>query len=123
MTSLLRITYFTAAAVSLFAALMVTASMFIAERAPQSLQFWIITIVVSLIFALIGFLLLGIGRQLFAIGLLAQSMTNEDGALLRGRWRRLAVHMLSGGMLVLLFLLLVTYAILARIDQGFAVFG
>ncbi len=123
MLNLLRMTFFSAAAVSLFAALMVTASMFIAERAPHSSQFWIITIVVSLIFALVGFLLLGIGRQLVAIGLLSQSMANDDGARLSSYWRRLAVHMLPGGMLVLLFLLLVTYAILARIDQGFAVFG
>lgn len=123
MMHLLRIIYFSAAASSLFAALLVTASMFIADRAPQSAQYWHITILVSLVFALIGFLLLGIGRHLFAIGLLAQSMTNDDGALLRSRWRRLAVHVLLGGLLVLLFLLLVTSAILARIDQGFSVFG
>ena len=119
----LRSTYFTAAGLSLFASLMVTASMFMAERAPHSVRFWIITLVVSLFFALVGLLLVGIGRHLPAIGLLAQSATNDTGILLQGRYRRLAFHMLIGGLILWSLLLLIAYAILSRIDEGFAVFG
>ncbi len=123
MINLIRLTYFSAAAACLFASLAVTASMLIAERAPQSVQYWMITIAVSLFFVFAGLLLLGIGRHLSALGTLAYSMTNGDGALLKRRWRRLAYYLLLGGVVVLSFLLLVTYAILSRIDQGFAVFG
>ena len=123
MKTLLRLTYFSASGVSLFAGLMVMASMLIAERAPQSARFWIITIVVSVSFAGAGLLLLAIGRHLVAIGVLVESKTNDGDTVLERRWRRLAGHMLAGGLVVLCLLLLVTYAILARIDEGFAVFG
>jgi cbb3-type cytochrome oxidase subunit 1 len=119
----LRLTYFSAAAVSLFAASMVAVSMLIPGRAPQSAQFWIITIGVGLYLAVVGLVLLGIGRHLPAIGVLAQSMTNEDSALLRNRWRRLMIHMLVGGLMLLPVLLLIAWGILARIDEGFALFG
>ncbi len=74
MINLIRRTYFLAAAVSLFASLAVTASMLIAGRAPQSVQYWTITIAVSLFFIIAGLLLLGIGHHLSALGTLAHSM-------------------------------------------------
>jgi len=61
MINLIRRTYFLAAAVSLFASLAVTASMLIAGRAPQSVQYWTITIAVSLFFIIAGLLLLDKG--------------------------------------------------------------
>jgi len=78
---------------------------------------------VSLFFALAGLLLLGIARQLTAIDVVIWSMTDERGTTLRTRWDRLASYMLLGGMLLLSVLLLITYAIVARIEQRFAVFG
>jgi hypothetical protein len=123
MKNLLRVAYFSAAALSLFAASMVAVSMLIPQRAPQSAQFWIITIGVGLFLAVIGLVLLGVARHLPAIGVLAQSMTSDDGALLRSRWRRLAAHMLLGGLMLVPLLLLIAWAIVARIDQGFALFG
>ena len=123
MITRLRVTYYSAAALSLFAASAVTVSMLIPERAPHSAQFWIITIAVGLYFAAIGVVLLGIGRHLPAIGLLAKAMTSDESAELKSRWHRLAVHMLLGGLLLLPVLLLITWAVLARIDEGFAIFG
>lgn len=123
MIKLLRVTYYSAAALSLFAASAVTVSMLMPERAPHSAQFWIITIAVGLYFAAIGVVLLGIGRHLPAIGVLAKAMRNDEHAELRARWRRLAFHVLLGGLLLLPVLLLITWAILARIDEGFAIFG
>jgi hypothetical protein len=49
-------------------------------------------------------------------------MTIDDHAQLKSRWRRLAVHMLLGGLLLVPVLLLIAWGILARIDQGFALF-
>jgi hypothetical protein len=112
---MLRLTYFSAAALSLFAASMVAVSMLIPERAPHSARFWSITIGVGVFFALLGLVLLGIGRHLPDIGVLAQSMTNDAGALLRRSYHRLAVHMLLGVLVLLPVLLFVAYAILARI--------
>jgi hypothetical protein len=123
MMSLLRVIYFSAAALSLFASSMVAVSMLIPERVPQSAQFWTITIGVCIYLALIGFVLLGVGRHLPAIGFLAQSLSRDDSARLRYRWRRLAVPMLLGGILLVPALLLIAWAILARIDEGFALFG
>jgi hypothetical protein len=50
-------------------------------------------------------------------------MTIDDHAQLKSRWRRLAVHMLLGGLLLVPVLLLIAWGILARVDQGFALFG
>jgi hypothetical protein len=122
-TTLLQGIYFTAAGLSLFASLAVTASMFMAERAPHSVRFWIITVAVSVFFALVGLLLVGIGRHLPAIGLLAQSVSKDTGILLQGRYRRLAFYMVVSGLMLWSLLLLIAYAILSRIDEGFSVFG
>lgn len=111
---LLRLTYFSAAALSLFAASIVAVSMLIPERAPQSAQFRLITIGVGVFFALLGLVLIGIGRHLAAIGVLAQAMMNDTGPLLRSHYHRLAVHMLIGGLVLLPGLLFIAYAVLAR---------
>jgi hypothetical protein len=120
---LLRFTYYLAASLSLFAAAMVAVSMLMPNRAPVSLQFWIITIGFGLFLALIGLVLLGVGRHLPAIGAVAQTMTSDDGARLRSHWRRLAAHLLLGGLMLVPVLLLIAWAILARIDERFALFG
>jgi hypothetical protein len=111
----LRLTYFSAAALSLFAASMVAVSMFMPERAPHSARFGIITIGVGAFLAVLGLVLIGIGRHLPAIGVLARSMMGDAGALLRRRYHRLAVHMLIGGLALLPVLLFIAYAIVARI--------
>jgi hypothetical protein len=121
--SLLQVIYFSAATLSLFASSMVAVSMLSTQRAPQSAQFWTVTIGVCVYLALMGFVLLGVGRHLTAIGFLAQSLPREEGARLGSHWRRLAVPMLLGGVLLVPVLLLIAWAILARLDQGFALFG
>jgi hypothetical protein len=112
---LLRLTYFSAAALNLFAASLVAVSMLIPGRAPHSVRFWIITIGVGVYFALLGLILLGIGRHLPAIGVIAQSVRNDAGALLRSLYHRLAALMLVSGLALLPVLLLLAYSILARV--------
>jgi hypothetical protein len=123
MANLLRIIFYTASAVSIFAALMTTASMFIADRTPQGYQYWIVTIVVSLTFVVVGLLLHGIARHASEIGLIARSTDDKHGIGLRKSWGRLAIYLSLGGLMSLAVLLVVAYAIVARINQGFAVFG
>jgi len=119
-----RLAYLLAACLSLAAAALVTASMVIAERAPQTAWFWGITISVSLFFAFLALLLLGIAQHLPAIGRIAHSITDKSASsALRRHWARLAAIMAIAGLLVCLFLMLGVYVVLARIDQGFAVFG
>jgi hypothetical protein len=112
-----------AAGLSLFAALLVTGSLFIAERAPHSLQFLVISLVVSSMFLLIGVLLLDIQNTLSRLGKLTQGADANSTADLEKSWFRLLVYMILGGIALGAVLLLATYVILARIDQGFAVFG
>jgi len=124
MIQLLRFTYFTAAALSLSAACMVTVSMLMPERAPHSAPFWVITIGLALFLAMLGILLLGIAHHLPAIGALARSRAGDAVATeIAIHWRRLAVHMLVAGLLLVPVLLLIAWAVLARMDEGFALFG
>jgi len=97
--------------------------MLVPERAPQSVQFWIITIGVGLYLAVLGLVLLGVGRHLPAIGILARSMMNEEGTVVRRRWRALAAWMLLGGVMLVPVLLLMAWAIVARIGEGFPLLG
>ncbi|MEE4238904.1 MAG: hypothetical protein V2I51_19455 [Anderseniella sp.] len=120
----IRLIYLLAAGLSMAAAALVTASMVIAERAPQTTWFWGVTIFISLFFAGLALLLLGIAWHLPAIGQIAHCNTHEALApAFRRHWEWLAVIMAIAGLLLCLFLLLGVYVIIARIDQGFAVFG
>ena len=121
---LVRLTYLLAAGLSLAAAALVTASMVIADRTPQTAWYWGVTISVSLFFAMLAFLLFGIARHLPAIGRIAHSTAEEvDVPHLRRLWTWLAMIMAIAGQLLCYLLALGVYVILARIDQGFAVFG
>lgn len=122
MINALRIIYVFAAGLSLFAALLVTGSLFIAEWAPHSLQFLVISLIVSAMFLLIGVLLLGIQSTLSRLGKASQGVDANSAADLKKSWFRLLVYMILGGLAVSAVLLLATYAILARIER-FVVFG
>ena len=101
LVQVVRLAYLLPAGLSMTAAALVTASMVIAERAPQTAWFWGITISVSLLFAILALLLLGIARHLPAIGRIAHSITDESASsALRRHWTRLAAIMAIAGLLV-----------------------
>jgi len=101
LVQVVRLAYLLPAGLSMTAAALVTASMVIAERAPQTAWFWGITISVSLLFAILALLLLGIARHLPAIGRIAHSITDESASsVLRRHWARLAAIMAIAGLLV-----------------------
>lgn len=122
MIFIFRLIYACAAFFSIAAASLTVASLFIADRAPQSMEFLGISLVVGAIFAGIGMVLIGIRRHVTAVATLAQSRSDAD-AQMAIHINRLLAYLLAGGALLCAALGMLTYAILARIDQGFAVFG
>lgn len=122
MIFIFRMIYAGAALLAVAAAALIVASLFIADRAPQSMRFLGVSLVVGAVFVGIGVLLLGIRRHVAAIAALAHS---RQGAVaqLATHVNRLLALLLAGGVFLFAVLGLLAYAILARIDQGFAVFG
>jgi hypothetical protein len=121
----LRLIYVGSALLSIAASALVTASLFIANRAPQSAKFLGISLVVSAVFAGAGVVLFGIQRQVAAIAAAVSSPADASAPAPApgAHVRRLVGYLLAAGVFVGLVLGLLTYAVLARIDQGFAVFG
>jgi hypothetical protein len=118
-----RLVYASAAFLSIMAGALVTTSLFIADRAPQSTKFLGISLVVSAVLVGVGLLLFGIQRRVAAV---ATAVRGDDAGApqdLPMHVDRLVVYLLAGGVLVCAILAVLTYAILARLDQGFAVFG
>jgi hypothetical protein len=123
MVTVFRLVYACAAILSMAAGTLVTASIFIADRAPRSTRFLGISLVVSAVFVGAGLVLLGIRRHVAPI---AAALRGHDGDSQREsavHLGRLVAYLLAGGALICALLAILTYAILARIDQGFAVFG
>ncbi|WP_200245122.1 hypothetical protein [Lamprobacter modestohalophilus] len=123
MVTLFRIVYFCAALFSIASGALVITSLFIPDRAPQSLQFLIISLVVSTIFLGGGALLLGLQGQVARIATIARGLEAETARSLGKHVNRLLAYLLVGGTFLCALLGVMAYAILARIDQGFAVFS
>jgi hypothetical protein len=118
-----RIVYACAALLAMAVGTLVTASPFIAGRVPASTRFLGISLVVSAVFLGVGLVIFGIRRHVAAI---AATARDPDSELARERAmhvERLVAYLLAGGAFVCVVLGILTYGILERIDQGFAVFG
>jgi len=102
----------------------VITSFFIPDRAPQSTEFLGIHLAVGAVFLGVGILLSGIRRHVAGIAALAaHGHAAETAQELAAHLSRLLAYLLAGGAFLCAVLGLVTYGILARIDEGFAVFG
>ncbi len=123
MIAVLKWIYVGAALLATAAGLLVTASLFIANRAPHSSKFLGISLVVSAVFVGVGLVLFGIQRHVAAFAAAAGGQGGEPARELATHLRRLVAYLLAGGAFVGMVLALLAYAILARIDQGFAVLG
>jgi hypothetical protein len=123
MVIVFRLVYLGAALLSSAAGALVIASFFIADRAPQSTESIGIHLAVGAIFLGVGVLLWGIQRRVAGIAALACGDDGEHGRELATHVHRLLVYLLVGGTFLCAVLGVMAYAILARIDQGFAVFG
>jgi hypothetical protein len=118
-----RLLYLCAALLSGAAGALVIASFFIPDRAPQSTESIGIHLAVGAVFLGVGVVLWGIQRHVAGIAALARGDDGEKGRELPIHVHRLLVYLLVGGTFLCAVLGVMTYAILARIDQGFAVFG
>jgi hypothetical protein len=115
--------YLCAIALCFTAGALVTASLFIPDRAPHSWTFLGISLVVTGLFLTLGVVLYGIQRHVACIASEAGRNADQTIGSLAMHTSRLMVYLLLGGVLLCSILGILTYAILARIDQGFAVFG
>jgi hypothetical protein len=124
MVVVFRLVYLCAALLASAAGVLVIASLFIADRAPQSTESLGIHLAIGAVFLGVGFLLTGIQRHVAGIAALAaRGQAGETAHGLAAHLSRLLAYLLAGGAFLCAVLGLVTYAILARMDQGFAVFG
>lgn len=123
MLATFRLIFLCAIVLSLASAGLITASLFMEDRAPQTAQFLGISLAVIGIFLTLGLLLSGIQKHVAGIARLANRVEDQRPPEIEKHVFRLLVYLSLGGAGLCGFLALVTYAILARIDQGFAVFG
>ena len=118
-----RAVYAAAALLSISVGGLVTASLFIAQRAPRGMEFLGVSLAVSGVFLGMGLLLLGIRRRTSSVVASLNGPGGEQARALVRHLRWLTAYLLLGGLLLAGLLGVLTFAILARIDQGFAVFG
>lgn len=121
--TVVRLACFGLALVALLDAALIVASLLIADRAPVSAQAWTVSLIVVALFLLIAALCAGVGRQAGRIGALAPVVEGAAAARLRGALASLGWLLFGAALVGGTILLLAGYVILARIDQGFAVFG
>ena len=118
-----RLVYVCAALLATAAGLLVTASLFMADRAPTTSQFLAISLAVSAIFLGLGVVLFGVQRHVAGIAEIARRQDGEAAQALTADLSRLMAYLLAGGAFVCAVLGFMVYGIVERIDQGFAVFG
>jgi Na+/melibiose symporter-like transporter len=117
-----RYVFACAAFLAIAVAALIVASLFIADRAPRSMEFLGISLVVGAVFVCLGVLLVGIRRHVAAIATRARGLSEVD-AQLTIHSQRLLAYLLAGGAFLCIALGLLLYGIIERIGQGSAVFG
>jgi hypothetical protein len=118
-----RTIFFFAIFLCLVSAGLVLGSIFIEDRAPQTTLFLGITLAVGGVFLTLGLLLFGTQRHVSGI---VRGMRSSEEPVATGvevHVFRLLLYLSLGGAGLCGILAVMAYAILARIDQGFAVFG
>ncbi len=118
-----RVTYMLATALFVAAGGLITASHFLSEHGPIAPRFLAISIAVSGVCLAIGFLIRGIEYRIFKI---AKPILRGGVEVPDAIDRHLAVllaYLIVGGMALCVVMVAAIYAMLMRIDQGFAVFG
>jgi hypothetical protein len=121
---LFRLVYLCAALLSSAAGVLVVVSVFIPDYAPRVPAFLGIHLAVGAVFLGVGVLLAGVQRHVAGIAALAAHWhAAEPAQRLAAHLSRLLAYLLAGGGLLCTVLGAVTYGILERIQQGFAVFG
>lgn len=111
------------AALAVLDAVLVTASLFMTDRAPVSPEYFGISFAVTIFFLVFGGLALAIQRQMGRLSAAGLGLAEPARAAIERNFRPLVGQFLLAGLLFGFLLAAVSYGILARIDQDFAVFG
>jgi hypothetical protein len=120
MLALLRAALLAISALLVVDAALIMASLFMTDRAPVSRQAFVVSILVSALFLGLALLSAGIRRQ---ITRLSEVGAESAGDAFSAPFGSLVCQLLVAATMFALFMALLTYVILARIDQDFAVFG
>jgi hypothetical protein len=123
MMAVFRLVYLGAAALAGAAGTLVAASLFVPDRAPASDELLAVSIVISAAHFGVGSVFFGIQRHVARIDAALTRAGNPGLPGVVTDVQRLLAYLLSGGALLCLVLGVMVYAMLARIDPGFAVFG
>jgi hypothetical protein len=118
-----RLVYLCAALLSSVAGALLILNLFIPDRAPQGTEFLGIHLAVGAFFMGVGVVLSGIRRHVAGIAALAHGRNGETAQDLAAHLNRLLVYLFAGGAFLCTVLGVMTYGIVERIGQGFAVFG
>lgn len=102
---------------------LITASLFMADRAPQSPTFIGVSVAMSLSFFAAGLLILGIQSKVVALFRLSDGGEVEARNGANRPLSFLAAYLMIGCIAVCLIMATVTFAIVARINEGYPVFG
>jgi hypothetical protein len=124
MLAVFRLLYLCAAILAGAAGVLVVASFFMPGRAPRSTEVLGTHLAVGAVFLGVGLLLLGLRRHVAGIAVLAARGHDAGTAQeLAACLNRLLAYLLAGGAFLCAVFGAMSYGILERIDQGFAVFG
>lgn len=118
-----RVVYWLVAALFFIAAGLVIASLYMAESPSHPPKFIYISVTVSGLFLAVGFLILGIQFRTVAIAKLGIGKRDEHKNGFDRHMPVLLAYLTIGGMALCMIMATITFAILARISEGFAVFG
>lgn len=119
----LRLIYVGSAVLSTAAGALVTASLFIGERAPHGTTVIGISLVVSGVFLVAAIVLAGIQRHVAALAAAARGPGGASAPQMATHVGRLVGYLVVAGACVCVLLAGLTYGIVERIGQGVAVFG
>lgn len=120
MLALLRAALLATSTLLVVDAVLIMASLFITDRAPVSRQAFLVSLLVSALFLGLAWLSAGIRNQMTRLG--EVSGPSADNAV-RAPFGALVGNLLVAAILFAAVMALLTSAILARINQNFAVFG
>lgn len=123
MLTLFRAIWLCAAMLCIVDAVLVTASVFVADRPTDATAFLPQSMAVSGAFAAVGLLLFGVQSRLAALTSVARGFGRGDGDGARRHLAVLQAYLASLGAGLFVVLAGLTYAIVDRVADGFAVFG
>jgi hypothetical protein len=122
-TLLFGLVFWAGAALSLLAGTLVVASLFIVDRSPASTISLHVHLAVGGVFLALSLALFGIRAQLVSLANMIAAGDPPASRRLEQRFFRLLLLLGGAGTGLCGILAILAYAILARIDEGFAVFG